>query len=116
MLAHYGLDAVEHICGHAGIDLARGADEARLLREIAHEEPRVDGYAVSADAGTGLEDVDARVLVCDADDLAHVHAAAAAYLRQLVGEGNVDVAEGVLHDLGHLGGLYIGYDNVALAE
>ena len=71
---------------------------------------------MSADAGAGLEDIHARVLVGDADDLRHVHAAAAADLRKLVCEGDVYIAEGVLHDLRHFRSLDVRDDYVALAE
>ena len=92
------------------------ADEVCGLRVIAHQEPRVDGNAVTANAGAGLQDVYARVLVGDADDLRHIHAADAADLGELIGEGDVDRAEGVLDDLGHLGSADVGHTGFALTE
>ena len=56
------------------------------------------------------------MLVGDADDLGDVHAADAADLGELVGEGDVHRAEGVLDDLGHLGGADVGDGDLALAE
>ena len=40
----------------------------------------------------------------------------AADARELVGKGDIDGAEGVLDDLGHLGGADVGDDDLALAE
>lgn len=56
------------------------------------------------------------MLVRDADDLCDIHAADAADLGELVGEGDVDRAEGVLDDLGHLGGADVGDGDLALTE
>lgn len=91
-------------------------DEVGRLGVVADQEPRVDRDAVAADARAGVEDVHARVLVGDADDLGDVHAADAADLGELVGEGDVHRAEGVLDDLGHLGGADVGDGDLALAE
>ncbi len=55
--------------------------------------------------GPGLEDVDPRVAVGEADHLPHVEAEVGAHVGQLVGEGDVGVAEGVLGELGQLGHL-----------
>ena len=71
---------------------------------------------MAADARAGPQDVDPRVLVSDPDDLCHVHAADAADLGEFVCKGNVYGAEGVLHDLGHLGGADVGDRDLALAE
>ena len=71
---------------------------------------------MAADARAGVEDVHARVLVGDADDLCDVHAADAADLGELVGKCDVDRAEGILDDLGHLGGADVGDGDLALAE
>ena len=71
---------------------------------------------MTANAGAGLQDVHARVLVGDADDLRHVHAADTADLSELVGECDVNCAEGVLDDFGHLGGTDVGHTDFALTE
>ena len=66
--------------------------------------------------GPGREDVDARVVVGQPDDLPHVEAEVLADQRELVGEGDVDVAVGVLDQLGHLGAGRVGEQDLALAE
>lgn len=71
---------------------------------------------MAADARAGIEDVHTRVLVRDADYLGDVHAADAADLGELIGEGDVHRAKGVLDDLGHLGGADVGNGDLALAE
>ena len=115
-LGHDLVGAVHDVLGHGGVGLQGEADKVRSLGVVAHQEPRVDRDAVAADARTGVEDVDARVLVRDSDDLGDVHAADAADLGELVGEGDVDRAEGVLDDLGHLGCADVGDGDLALAE
>lgn len=115
-LRHDLVGAVHDVLGHGGVGLKSKADEVRRLGVVADQEPRVDRDAVAADARAGVEDVHARVLVGDADDLGDVHAADAADLGELVGEGDVDRAEGVLDDLGHLGGADVGDGDLALAE
>ena len=116
VLSHRLVSAMEHVLGHGGVGLKRQPHEARGFGVVAHKEPGVDRDAMAAHARAGLQDVDPRVLVGDADDLVHVHAPHAAYLGELVGEGDVDGAEGVLHDLGHLGGADVGEGYLALAE
>ncbi|EEF93744.1 hypothetical protein CATMIT_01623, partial [Catenibacterium mitsuokai DSM 15897] len=64
----------------------------------------------------GLEDVDARMAVGQPDQFPHVDAELVADDRQLVGEGDVDVAEGVLGELAHLGGARVGDDALAAHE
>ena len=65
---------------------------------------------------TRIEDVYARVLVGDANNLGHIHAADAADLSQLVRESNIDRTECVFHNLGHLCSANIGDANLTLAE
>lgn len=115
-LCHDLVCAVHDVLGHGGVGLKGEADEVGRLGVVADQEPRVDRDAVAADARAGVEDVHARVLVGDADDLGDVHAADAADLGELVGEGDVHRAEGVLDDLGHLGGADVGDGDLALAE
>ncbi len=74
------------------------------------DEPRIDGDAVAADAGAGREDVDPRVAVGEADHLPHVEVHRIGDDRQLVGEGDVDVAVGVLDQLGHFRRAGVGGD------
>lgn len=115
-LRHDLVGSVHDVLGHGGVGLKGEADKVGRLGVVADQEPRVDRDAVAADARAGVEDVHARVLVGDADDLGDVHAADAADLGELVGECDVDRAEGVLDDLGHLGGADVGDGDLALAE
>lgn len=115
-LRHDLVGPVHDILGHGGVGLKGEADEVGRLGVVADQEPRVDRNAVAADARTGVEDVHTRVLVGDADDLGDVHAADAADLGELVGEGDVHRTEGVLDDLGHLGGADVSDGDLSLAE
>lgn len=115
-LRHDLVGPVHDVLGHGGVRLQGEADEVGRLGVVADQEPRVDRDAVAADARAGVEDVHARVLVRDADDLGDVHAADTADLGELVGEGDVHRAEGILDDLGHLGGADIGDGDLAPAE
>lgn len=115
-LRHDLVGPVHDVLGHGGVGLKGEADKVGRLGVVADQEPRVDRNAVAADARTGVEDVHTRVLVGDADDLGDVHAADAADLGELVGEGDVHRAEGVLDDLGHLGGADVSDGDLSLAE
>lgn len=116
VLLHDLVDAVQHELGLAVVGLHRLVDHLRKTGVVADEEPGVHADAVASDAGTGLEDVDARMHVADADDLVDVHIVVAADPCELVGEGDVDSAEGVLDDFGHLGGADVRDHDLALAE
>lgn len=115
-LLHDLVGAVHDVLGHGGVGLKGKADEVGRLGVVTDKEPRVDRDAVTADARAGVEDVHARVLVRDANDLGDVHATDAADLGELVGECDVHRAKGVLDDLGHLGGANVGDGNLTLAE
>ena len=95
------------------VGLSCGPDEPGLLRCGRDDEPWVDGDAVATHTGTGVEDVDPRVTVGEANDLPHVEAELLTDLRQLVREGDVDVTEGVLRQLGHLGRGRVGEQDLA---
>jgi hypothetical protein len=81
------------------VDLAGSPDEAGMLRDCVNDEPRIDGDAVTAHAGTRAEYVHARVVVRELDEFPDVDSQVVANHGQLVGEGNVDVAERVLDQL-----------------
>lgn len=84
------------------VDFARFCNQLALNGEVGCEEVWVDGNAVSAHAASRLQDVDARMLVGEGDELPHVDARLVADERQLVGEGNLHVARGVFGKLAHL--------------
>ena len=116
VLLHNLVDALQHELRLAVVGLHRLVDHLGQLRVVAHQEPGIHADAVAAHAGTRLEDVDARVHVADLDDLVDVEVVVAADARELVGEGDVDGAEGILDDLGHLSRADVGDDDLALAE
>ncbi len=67
-------------------------------------------------AGTGLQDVDTRMHIADADDLVNIHIVVTADAAELVGKGDIHGTVGVLNHLGHLGGADIGNDYLTLTE
>lgn len=71
---------------------------------------------MAADAGAGLQNVDAGMAVGEADHLPHVDAHRVGNEAQFVGEGDIDVAEGVFGELRHLGRAGIGGDARAADE
>ena len=81
----------------------RFIDEGRDVLELLMDEPRVDRDAVSADADAGGMHVHSGVAVGKLDELEHVDAEPVADLAELVGIGDVDVAERVFRQLAHLG-------------
>ena len=93
----------DHVVHLAVVDQPRGADQRRLLGRSVDNEPRVHRDAVAAHAGAGLQDVHARMPVGQPDHFPHVQPHLVRHHRQFVGEGDVDVAIGVLDQLGHLG-------------
>lgn len=83
------------------VDFARFCNQLALNGEVGCDEVWVDGDAVSAHSASRLQDVDARMLVGESDELPHVDARLVADERQLVGEGNLHVARGVFCKLAH---------------
>lgn len=83
------------------VDFARFCNQLALNGEVGCDEVWVDGDAVSAHSASRLQDVDARMLVGEGDELPHVDARLVADERQLVGEGNLHVARGVFCKLAH---------------
>lgn len=84
------------------VDFARLGYQLALNGEVGSDEVWVDGDAVSAHSASRLQDVDARMLVCESDELPHVDARLVADERQLVGEGNLHVARRVFGEFAHL--------------
>lgn len=83
------------------VDFARFGYQLALNGEVGCDEVWVDGNAVSAHSASRLQDVDARMLVSESDELPHVDARLVADERQLVGEGNLHVARGVFGEFAH---------------
>lgn len=69
-----------------------------------------------AHAGAGLQDVDARVAVGQADQFPHIDVELVADDGQLVGKSDVDVAEAVFGELAHFCRAGVGDDAFALHE
>ena len=104
---------VHHVARHGEVDVPGELDEA--LREIElpgtpGEVVRVHGDAVAANARARGEAHETEWFRGGGvDDLPHVEAHSLAQQRQLVDERDVDVAEGVLEQLRHLGGVGRGH-------
>ena len=71
---------------------------------------------MTAHSRPGAQNIDARVTVGQVDELPHVNAHPLADEGELVGEGDVDVPEGVFRQLGHLRGSDVGEHQVAHTE
>ena len=102
-----GGDLVEDEVGHGGVDFAGQLDEAGVeveLLGLPGEIERVDGDAVAAEAGAGIEGLEAEGLgFGGVDDFVDVDAHLHAELLELVDQGDVDAAVDVFEQLGHLG-------------
>ena len=98
------------------VDLAGFRDELGFDREVRGQEVRVDRDAVSADAAAGAQDVHARMLVRELDELPDVDAGFVADQRKFVREGDLHVAGGVFRELAHLGSLGVRFVELALDE
>src|ERR1700710_959203 len=102
--------------GLAVIHLAGDSNKARKLGRGGDDEPRIHCDAMPTDAWTGREDVYPRVVVRQPDDLPHVERQVFTDQRKLVGESDIDVAVGILDELGHLGTRRVGLQDLALGE
>ena len=98
------------------VHLASGANQTRLLRVLRHDKPRVDGNTVSTNARAWLEDIDARVAVREANQLPDVNPLIGADKRQLVGKGDVHIAEAVFRQFAHLGGTGVSHHAFTFEE
>ncbi|CAH0326733.1 hypothetical protein SRABI128_05530 [Microbacterium sp. Bi128] len=98
------------------VDGPGSSDQARLGRCCSDDEPGIDGDAVTPDAGSRLQDVDARVVVCQPDQFPDVDAQLFADDRKLIRKRYVDVAVGVFHQLGHFRRHVVGDQDLPLAK
>ena len=100
-------DLLDDEVGHVGVDFAGQLDEAGAeveLLGLPGEIEGVDGDAVAAEAGAGIEGLEAEGLGFGrVDDFVDVDAHAHAELLELVDQRDVDAAVDVLKQLGHLG-------------
>jgi len=93
--------------GHVGIDFAGQFDEASaevVFLGFPGQIKGVDGDAVTAEAGSGIEGLKAEWLGLGCvDDFVNIDAHAHAELLELVDQRDVDAAIDVFKELGHLG-------------
>jgi len=101
-------DPRDDVVGHVDVDVLGEVDEAGRGAQLAgtpREELRVEGDAVPADPGAGVEGLEAeRLGRGGVDDLPDVDVEGVGELRELVDERDVDRAVGVLEQLRQLGG------------
>src|SRR5690606_9841578 len=100
----------------AVIHLTCGLHQARITIGRMNDEPRIDRNAVTTHPWAGLKDVYPRVMIRQLNDLPYIDAKSLADLRELIGEGDVDVAEGVLAQLYHFSGAAIGWYQLTFDE
>ena len=102
-----GREILDDEIRHGDVDFAGQLDEAGAEVELAGlpgEIEGVDGNAVAAQAGAGIESLEAKGLgFGGVDDLVDIDAHAHAELLELVDQGDVDAAVDVFEELGHLG-------------
>lgn len=100
-------DLLHDVVGHTGVDFAGEFDEAGVHFDFAGlpgEVERVDGDAVSAKAGAGIEGhVAERLGGGGVDDVPHVDVHLVEDHLEFVDEGDVDGAEDVFREFGGLG-------------
>ena len=109
-------DALDDVVRLAIVDFTCNAYKAGLFGGGVDDEPGVDGDAVSADAGAGLQDVDAGVAVGEIDQFPDVDPEFVADQREFVGVGDVDVAVGVFGEFAEFGGARMGGEAGAFDE
>ncbi len=105
-----------HALGTGVVHLPGGPDQRRRLRRGLDDEPGIDGDAVAAHADARPQHIHPRMPVGQPDDLPDVGADVIAHVRQLVGEGEVPIAEGVLGELAELGRSGVRTQHVAAHE
>ena len=107
MFVEAGGDLVEDEVRHGGVDFTGELDEAGVEIELfgfPGEIEGVDGDAVAAEAGAGIEGREAEGLgLGGIDDFVDVDAHAHAKLLELIDQGDVDAAVDVFEEFGHLG-------------
>src|SRR5690606_1776025 len=107
------LDLFDHVFRLGGVHFARGARELRQLRRGVDDEPGVDGDAVAAHARPRVQDVHSWMMVGKFDQRPCIDVELVADHGKLVRIGDVDVAVGVLGELGELRGARVGFQYLA---
>jgi hypothetical protein len=109
-------DFGEDVVGLAVVHFSGSADEACEMGSRVDDEPRIDGDAMASDARAWLENFHAGVPIGEFDELPNVDIEFVADKGELVRKGDVDVAEGIFGELGHLGCAGIGGEALAFNE
>ena len=116
MLLHNLIDALQNEDRLRVVGMHTLVNHLGYLGIVAHQEPRVNRDTVAAHAWAGLEDINTRVHIADADNLIHIHIVVATNPGKFIGKSNVYGSIGVFHYLGHLGGTDVGHHNLTQTE
>ncbi|MNT21401.1 hypothetical protein D3C72_1567390 [compost metagenome] len=103
-VSHCGFHTINHPQRFSVIHQARGMNQTRLLRILRDNKPRIDRNTVAADAGTRLQNIDPRMAIRQADKLPDIDALIGTNQRQLIGKGDIHIAEAIFGQLAHLSG------------
>ena len=96
--------------------LTRGANQFRLLRVLRHDKPRINRDTVPANPRTRLQNIHARMAICQSNQFPDVDPLIGANQRQLIGEGDIDVTEAIFSQFAHFRRTGVGHDTFALKE
>ncbi|MCY1312788.1 hypothetical protein D9M70_632420 [compost metagenome] len=116
MLSNSQSDLVEHPLRLAIVHFTGRTNQFGLLRGLTNDEPGIDSDTVTTDAGTWLENVDARMAVGQPDELPNIDIQFVADNRQFVSKGDIYVTKTIFSQFAHFRGASIGNNTFAFHE